>query len=77
MGRAGQRKHKCRDCGAEQWVHWTSRARRTRERCINCGSTWLDPVTKEGKEDVAAEGQNLKDGLHGYTTGGGLYLGRT
>lgn len=61
----GYRKHRCRDCGNEQMVHWTARARRNRDRCTGCGSTMLDPVTKGGNEDIAAEGMNRKIGPKG------------
>jgi DNA-directed RNA polymerase subunit RPC12/RpoP len=61
----GKRKYRCAECKHEQFVHWVERARRTRFRCSNCGSTWLYPVTKEGVEDLRAEGDNREIGPTG------------
>jgi ribosomal protein S27E len=61
----GRFKHRCEDCQHEQYVHWTARARRTRERCTNCGSTRLEPVTKEGQDELKHEGANRTIGPKG------------
>jgi len=66
----------CADCGEKELIHWTARARRTRVRCSSCGSLRLDPVTKEGHEDLAAETENLRVGLKrgSVIPGGGLSI---
>ena len=60
-----QRKFKCDDCGAENWLHWTERTRRSLPRCTNCGSSFLSPVTKEAKEDIRVAGEAAKS-FHGH-----------
>jgi DNA-directed RNA polymerase subunit RPC12/RpoP len=48
----GRRKYRCTDCSAEEFVHKRELSRAARLRCSSCGSTRLEPVTKEGRNDV-------------------------
>lgn len=59
MARRGRFKYKCADCGYEQFVDSVERARRTRPRCMGCGSAALDPVTREGKDHIKIGNTNL------------------
>lgn len=47
----GKRKYRCGSCGSEQFIHWRELNRRSRPRCIRCGSYNLEPVTEEAKKE--------------------------
>lgn len=47
----GKRKYRCEDCGNEQFLHWKELIRRSRPRCLACGSYRLEPITKEAREE--------------------------
>jgi len=59
MARRGTFKYKCADCGNEQMVASVERARRTRPKCMRCGSAALDPVTSEGRTHIKIGNTNL------------------
>lgn len=42
MGR-GTFKYICEECKAENWLTAKERISRSRPRCVECGSTWLEP----------------------------------
>ena len=53
MGR-GTFKYICEDCGAENWLSARARSSRFRPKCIECGSTWLEPSKgSEASERIA------------------------
>ena len=43
MGKRGQYKYICEDCHAENWLSAKERQSSFRPKCIECGSTWLEP----------------------------------
>lgn len=55
----GKRKYECQECKAWRFVHWTELERRTRPRCMACGSTRLEPASEGAKEDVIQASTNL------------------
>ncbi len=50
-GAKGKRKYCCAECKKEQFLHWTALNRRTRPRCVDCGSYQLELVTQEAKKE--------------------------
>lgn len=52
-----KRLHECSDCHARRFVTFLEHNRAGRPKCYGCGSTRLELVSQEGKEEVA----NLQD----------------
>ncbi len=61
MWTKGKRKYRCQECGHEQYLHWTERDRRSRPRCMGCGSARLDPASQGAKEDEAIGRLNVAE----------------
>jgi len=43
MGRRGKFKYICEECSAENWLTARERSSRSMPRCVECGSTYLEP----------------------------------
>lgn len=43
MGRRGTFKYICEECNAVNWLSARARSSHNRPRCVECGSTWLEP----------------------------------
>jgi transposase-like protein len=62
----GTYKYTCEECKAENWLTARERTAASRPRCIECGSTWLEPSKaskgpdKISEADAAAHEQKLK-----------------
>jgi hypothetical protein len=48
-----KRMYECDDCHERRFVAWVELNRAGKPRCYKCGSTRLEMVSKEGKEDRA------------------------
>ena len=66
MSSRGTYKYICEECQAENWLTAKERTSRSRPRCIECGSTWLEPSKgskgpdKISDANAAAYEQKLK-----------------
>lgn len=64
-------KYLCADCKAESWHFKHEFIRASRPHCPGCGSTFLDPVTKEARErgqlgqNAAINSNDLRDSKMG------------
>jgi transposase-like protein len=62
----GTYKYTCEECNAENWLTARERTAASRPRCIECGSTWLEPSkaskgpNKISEADAAVYEQKLK-----------------
>jgi transposase-like protein len=62
MGRRGKFKYICDSCKAENWLTTKDRNSHFRPRCVECGSTWLEPSKKsEGPDKLANARDVAKD----------------
>lgn len=61
MSNKGKRKYKCEECGTERLVHWVELNRAARIRCQRCGSPRIEPVTKDGKDDILYGNLNVAE----------------
>lgn len=50
----------CVDCGAEQFIRRSHMSRRSRPRCMECGSTFLEPKTEKCRTRTV-DGQSAAD----------------
>jgi len=55
MARRGKFKYICEDCKAENWLTAKDRDSRFRPKCIECGSTWLEPSAGSKAKETLAE----------------------
>ena len=58
MGRRGKFKYICEDCQAENWLTFRERGSHFRPRCVECGSTWLEPSYGSKAIESISESQN-------------------
>ena len=47
-----KRLHRCEECGEKRMVAWVELNRASRPRCFGCGSSRLELVSEEAKEDA-------------------------
>ena len=64
-----RRMSECEDCHARRYVAWVELNRASRPKCYGCGSTRLELVSAEAKEDRARLQDERQTG-----TGGSLKL---
>jgi transposase-like protein len=57
MGQRGRYKYICEECNAENWLSKKDRNSRFRPKCIECGSTWLEPSHGSKGSDKIADAQ--------------------
>lgn len=43
----------CEDCHTRRMVAWVERTRAAKPRCYSCGSTRLEIVSEEARDDIA------------------------
>jgi len=64
MGKRGKYKYICDDCKAENWLTDRDRSSRFRPKCVECGSTWLEPSPKsKGPEKIAFKKTEIKKNI--------------
>jgi ribosomal protein S27E len=59
--RSGRRLYVCQDCKRKQLIHWIEFNRAGRVRCNGCGSTQLEAVSGDAKQE-ACEKQAIRVG---------------
>ena len=64
-----KRLYRCDDCGERRFVSWVELNRAAKPRCYKCGSTRLDLVSEEARQDQARLNTQRLIG-----TGGSLHL---
>jgi hypothetical protein len=55
----GKRRFRCCECQTTQRIHYVELSRRTRPRCVACGSVQLEPDSAEAVEDRLIGNLNL------------------
>ena len=64
----GKRKYLCDDCKVESMHHWIELNRAARMRCPACGSSRLELVTAEAKDEAAnRQAVRVTGGTHSTT----------
>jgi DNA-directed RNA polymerase subunit RPC12/RpoP len=61
MAKRDQRLYQCEECKHKQYVHWVELNRRTRPRCVACGSVRLAPYSEGAKDDRRIGDLNVRD----------------
>ena len=62
MSSRGTYKYICDECQAENWLTAKERSSRFKPRCIECGSTWLEPSRgSKGPEELSNHATVAKD----------------
>lgn len=72
MKQINKRLYECEDCHTRRFVPWVELNRAARPRCYGCGSTRLELVSEEAKEDRCRLQQERVIG-----TGGSLKMAST
>lgn len=72
MSKGIKRLYECDDCHERRFVAWVELNRAARPKCFGCGSTRLELVSEEAKDDRARLNRERIVG-----TGGSLILSRT
>jgi len=60
-----KRLHECEECKSRRFVSWVELNRASKPRCQACGSTRLELVSEEAKEDRARLNVERLKGDHG------------
>jgi len=64
MSRRGQYKYICDECHAENWLTAKERSSRFQPKCIECGSSWLQPSRgSKGPDSIAAAQTAAKENI--------------
>ncbi len=52
-GQVNRRLYECQECHARRWIAWVELNRAARPKCYGCGSTRLELVSEQAKDDAA------------------------